>query len=752
MKDLSRRLRLGVLALAATGGLWLYLPDFEHFTAKALNPFPIQSSPIVLNAADRFLWVVNPDNDSVSVLDVGGDVNTKVREIPVGDEPQSVALNADNSKVYVANAVSGTVSVISTSNFSVIKQIKVGTEPWALAFTPNGTKLYVANSSSNSVSVIDPATDTVVKTIPNVGIQPRAIAITNDGDFEDNDEKVYVTNFLAQYRFNQIRPADDQGKVGQVYVIRTSTDAVFTTTLLEPIADTGFNSNGSAVPFIPVDPSGAANVKTGAFPNILTGLAIKGDKLYVPATGSSPNGPFKFNSNAQSLVVTVDTDNDADTRQTVNLNREIAPEAEEDIPDLDGNPVPRKRFVTNPYFIAFQRNGQSGYVVSAASDVVFKFDINAAGVPTLTKTGGKIIPILANKNPRAMAINSTDTRGYIWNYVSRDVTVVDLLADRAVDTIVSADQPTSAIQRDIQLGKEFFNSSIGPITINAATGHLEGQLSDRGWLSCASCHPDGLTDAVVWMFPPGPRFTTPLNATFERVPLGQQGNQRALNWTANRDEVEDFELNTRAVAGGRGLIGAVNAQGAFIPDPNVKDLDIPNAGRSADRDAVTTYLRFGIRSPISPVKDNDAVALKGRKLFEKAGCVACHGGPQWTRSTVEFPAPPPANEVVVEVGVGQLVGQLVNVGTFNAADPFELTGAAANLGQQAQGTLGFNTPSLLGIFALGPYLHNGTIVNIDDILDNPAHVGNSPILANPKKRAKLVRFLTQIDDSTPPFP
>ena len=722
MKNSQRRLRLAVLALTACGGLWLYLPDFERYSVHALTAGPISSTPIVLNNADRFLWAVNPDNDSVSVIDVGGDANTKTREIPVGDEPQSVAFNSDKSKVYVANAISGTVSVISTTSFTVIKTIKVGTEPFALAFTPNGTKLYVANSSSNDVSVINPVRDRVVKTIPNVGVQPRAIAITNDGDFEDNDEKVYVSNFLAQYRFGEVRPGDDLGKVGQVYVIRTSTDAVFTTTLLEPLADTGFKSNGSALPFVAPGPAGTFAVTTGAFPNILAGLAIKGTRLYVPATGSSPNGPFRFNVNAQGLVAIVDTANDADTRQTVNLNREIAPEQDEDIPDLNGNPVPRKRFVTNPYHIAFLRNANSGYLISAASDVAFKFDLNAAGVPTLAKKNGKVVPIIAGKNPRAMVLNSTDTRGYIWNYVSRDVTVVDLTTDTAIDAIVSAEQPLNAVEREVQRGKELFNTSIGPLSLREGGFH-EGVMADRGWLSCASCHPDGLTDAVVWFFPPGPRFSTPLNATFERVALGQKGAQRALNWTANRDEVEDFELNTRGVAGGLGLIGTFNAAGVFTPDPNVVDLvPVASAGRSADRDAITTYVRHGIRSPISPIADNDAAALKGRQFFEQAGCVACHGGPQWTKNTVECPPPPPATEVVVEAGVGQLVGQLEPVGTFDPTQAFEVTGAQGNLGQQAQWQLGFNTPSLLGIFALGPYLHNGTIVDLDDILDNPAHV------------------------------
>ncbi|MCC6743529.1 MAG: beta-propeller fold lactonase family protein [Acidobacteria bacterium] len=739
----SRRPRLAAILLVTSAVLAVSFPEFELSRVYALSPSPISSSPIILNSADRFLWVCNPDNDTVTVVDVGGDLNRKVAEINVGNEPQSVSLSADNSKAYVANAISGSVSVIATSTFSVVKTIKVGAEPWACALSPNGTKLYVANSSSNSVSVIDTSSDTVVKTIESVGQCPRAIAITNDGDFQDDDEKVFVTNFLAQYRFGQVRPGEDAGKVGLVYVIRTDRDAVFTTINLEPLADTGFKSDGDALSRIA--PSGAATVTTGAFPNILAGLAILGDRLYIPSTGSSPNGPVKFNVNVQGLVSVVDATTDRDLGLTVNLNKGIQFE-----PDFDDNlGRPQKRFVTNPYFIAFRHNSSSGYVISAASDQAVKLDLDSSGRPTINAPaapGGAdgIVRIITGKNPRAMVINQNDTRGYIWNYVSRDVTVVNLENDVTLATIATAAQPSDELGREVQLGKELFNSSIGPVTFNEEIGANEGLMADRGWCSCASCHPNGLTDGVVWMFPAGPRFSTPLNGTFSNT---NPNVQRALNWSAIFDEVADFELNTRGVAGGRGLILLPNG----TPDPNVKAFDPASHGRSDARDSITTYVQNGVRSPVSGIDDTDALAAKGRKVFQKAGCVQCHSGAQWTTSILEFAPAPPASALTVEQGVAQLTGQLRQVGTFNAADRFELVGTGGNIGKQALGSLGFNTPSLLGVFAFSPYLHNGTAVTLDEVLNNPAHVGSSAQLQKPKKRAALIQFIRSIDDSTPPF-
>src|SRR5213594_1595847 len=150
MKFPSRPLRLLILASTACSLLSYRLPGYKHSNAQTVTPVPIQSSPIVLDRNHRFVWAVNPDNNSVSVVDVRQNANVKFAEIPVGQEPQSVTISTDDQTAYVANALSGTVSVIDISSLKVVKTIPVGTEPWAMALTPLGTKLYVANSSSNS--------------------------------------------------------------------------------------------------------------------------------------------------------------------------------------------------------------------------------------------------------------------------------------------------------------------------------------------------------------------------------------------------------------------------------------------------------------------------------------------------------------------------------------------------------------------------------------------------------------------------
>src|SRR5262249_36495001 len=159
--------------------------------------------------------------------------------------------------------------------------------------------------------------------------------------------------------------------------------------------------------------------------------------------------------------------------------------------------------------------------------------------------------------------------------------------------------------------------------------------------ACISCHVNGLTDGVPWSFETGPRVSTPLNGTF--VKNGQ--GQRALNWSAVRDEVEDFELNTRAIAGGVGLIQLANGNA----DPDVVNLGGPSHGRDFRRDAITEYVKT-IRSPLAPEDANDPDVQAGRDFFKKVGCAQCHNTSLWTSSRVQFPAPPPTNELQVEGG------------------------------------------------------------------------------------------------------
>jgi YVTN family beta-propeller protein len=115
---------------------------------------------------------------TVSVIDTAS--NTVVgTPIPVGGEPEGVAVTPDGKHAYVTNAAFsiGSVSVIDTAANTVGDTIPVGTAPFGVAVTPDGKDAYVANLEDNTVSVIDTATNTVVGTPITVGSFPLGVGI-----------------------------------------------------------------------------------------------------------------------------------------------------------------------------------------------------------------------------------------------------------------------------------------------------------------------------------------------------------------------------------------------------------------------------------------------------------------------------------------------------------------------------------------------------------------------------------------------
>ena len=159
------------------------------------------------------------------------------------------------------------------------------------------------------------------------------------------------------------------------------------------------------------------------------------------------------------------------------------------------------------------------------------------------------------RNPRGIVINSTRyarLRDEL-HLARRDGYQFDPVAGESSgnDVFHGGAEPGNAAGQ-IQIGKELFNTSVGVFDPPRLAGQpaITGRMSNLGWGSCSSCHPEGLSDNVVWIFASGPRRTVPLHATFAP---GNPAQQRALNWSAIFDQIEDFEGNIRNVSGGLGL-------------------------------------------------------------------------------------------------------------------------------------------------------------------------------------------------------
>ncbi len=589
--NLRRTVLTGVLtllplaALAVQGGFGLPAPvdgrdpdvsepDRRAGLLAASRRLPCQSGPIAADANNRRLVNINPDANSVTIFNIANMQPARLNEITVGGDPSSVAIHPNGVRAYVACAADGTVAVLNLLQRRRTGVVPVGAEPMAVALSPNGTRLYVANSASNNLMVFDTARLRLQATVDlsAFGTAPRSIAVTNDGDGDDRDEVVFVAMFYGQLRAGQgfLQEGLDDQREGRVVGISSRTNVANADPVrLQPLVNAGFNSNGRLAPGPGQVPAIASTnpqtftTPTSAFPNQLASLAIRPGTLlaYVVSTAASPNGPLRFNSNVQGLISVFNTQarSEVTAGQTDSTVRRTAPLNLNQGINLATFPEPRL-FLSNPTGIAWRPTGADAWVVIQNSNLLVRVTVDADGIPTigaplvagpsnLVRVDLETVPKgqIPGKAPRGLVMDATGQRVFVSNYISRSISTYSIanpLAPALIGTALSTALPApGSLAATALRGAELFFTGRGPQT----------RMSSEGWGGCITCHPNGRADNITWMFDGGPRQTINLDGMFVRpTPAGP--HQRLLNWSAVRDENHDFELNTRGVFGGRGLI------------------------------------------------------------------------------------------------------------------------------------------------------------------------------------------------------
>ena len=160
--------------------------DATHTTSKT----PVKTDPRTSVA----------NHGSVSVVAKVDGAWKQVKTIPVGEHPSGMAASKDGGFVYVANANSDMVSVISTVDAvsetidcKPEAKLPFGTGSNAVALSPDGLTLYVANGTGNCVAVVRlgalaggprneglPNPSRVIGQIPT-GWYPGAVRLSADG-------------------------------------------------------------------------------------------------------------------------------------------------------------------------------------------------------------------------------------------------------------------------------------------------------------------------------------------------------------------------------------------------------------------------------------------------------------------------------------------------------------------------------------------------------------------------------------------
>jgi hypothetical protein len=372
------------------------------------------------------------------------------------------------------------------------------------------------------------------------------------------------------------------------------------------------------------------------------------------------------------------------------------------------------------------------------------------------------------QNPSGIVLSHGQQKAYVNCWGTRRLAVIDL-SSQTVSAVVDAVSPAGLVAA-VDRGRNAFFTGRG-----RWSGNFPSEIGSA-WSTCGSCHPDGLSDNITWVFNSGPRQTTSLDGSYSHSPGGTAQKQRVFNWTAINDEMHDFESITRSVSGGLGALTTSSTCGtltsevrATLPTTGLgvtaanqvaRDLQSASSNCTTSFDDVVTYVQSVLPPRGRRFLDQSSVTRGAALCGGSGGCVKCHGGSGWTVST-RFYTPSGANNgasglpATPFTGAGQsysaqasmnttqiapqstaadptvnaaipplqLSCALRNVGTFgvpadqNATAALEVRSAVFVYGgtmtsMRAQGMGGYNVPSLYGLQLGAPFLHHGQAADL----------------------------------------
>lgn len=180
-------------------------------------------SGIAVNPNNSQIWVRT--NVGLRVYSVTNHSLSTVININPGNNPSNnIVFNQDGSKAYTGESDVQDLYIVNTSNFTVTS---IGTDMYItnLAFTPDFSKLYAISSPNSSIEVLDPGDGMVLDSF-STQQPPESLAITDDG-----------LNFVI---------GDDHGS-GQIYFGTASGGAAVTDTVTAPNGGSYYTSTGNFI-------------------------------------------------------------------------------------------------------------------------------------------------------------------------------------------------------------------------------------------------------------------------------------------------------------------------------------------------------------------------------------------------------------------------------------------------------------------------------------------------------------------------
>jgi YVTN family beta-propeller protein len=618
----------------------------------------------------------------------------------------NITKNRDGSLLYIANIDVNTVSVLDTKQNKVIAEIPVGREPRQLALSPDDRVLYVTCMFDNKVDIIDTADKKVTGSVP-VGIEPFGVVVNRDGS------QVYVANYRSSTV--SVIDAEERKVTGTINVeerprglaMTAEGNKLYVTHYLSghiSVINTEENQVKKVIALSP-SPDKEDRKKSQGIPNTVEQFVIApdGKTAWVPHLLTNVDTPIHFEETVFPAISVID----------VTKDEEIQKERKELFKQMDVRDVKNETIiVSNPTDVAFLPDGSKAFVLMAGSEDLMVFDLTRGGNAT------QLVRRVPGNNPRGMVLSNDSNRLYIHNAMSHDMAIVE----------TGGNDPYAEAQAKPNTLRLIAKDSLPPLVRQGKTIFFSGNsdefaapITGNNWMSCASCHADGDINGLTLMTPRGPR-NVPSNVLAMRTGL--------FMWDGSRDDFTDYLLTVQGEMGGL----TDYDPGKPLP-PKVEEMF----------DALKAYLEYPDSFPVpkSPYRNPDgtltAKAEQGKQLFEgKAGCIACHAGETMTDSTKAVNA------------TGKLTTDntkfLHDVGTVNPLDKGTKGDARAGYTNPRSKEI-FDTPTLRGVWATAPYLHDGSAKTIYDVLttrNQQGKHGNTSALTEAEKRA-LVEYVNSIE-------
>jgi len=537
----------------------------------------VSSTVALARLGDRTLaYIADEDTQAVRTVDV--DSEREIAATPLGARPSHLLVLPDG-RVVVGLRDAGRVAVLEPGvaperPLEARCAVDVAPEPVALALSPDDATLFVSSGWGRALGAYEVGAELRRRYEVALPREPRAVVVSDDGHV------AYVNHAVG-------------GSLSRVDLESAS----------HPVTGIPLHAGGpipTPQQAVPASTHAAAKARRVAqrasfvSPASCQGFALaKTDepagRLFAPQVivdpGNAervPSGYGNDNQNTEEPDVAV-VDMATSQPFDASLTHDLAFFGW----DRRGGDVERKPGqCLLPRAAAYDKATHSLLVTCLGADAVIAFDALAA-----KPAGAEKRRWLVPAGPTGVAVDADAHRAIVWSQFERVVSTLRLDAPE-----VSTDRPPPI--RRIVLAPDTAHPMTSEVALGRVLFHAvgDGRVSSDG-RACASCHPDGRDDALVWATPDGPRRSIMLAGRLKgTAPYSWEGDEKALD--------EHLGVTFERLHGAGGL-------------------------RSLELTALSAYVNALAPPPTLSVNARDAAGVRrGDELFHsaKVGCSDCHRG------------------------------------------------------------------------------------------------------------------------------